>query len=268
MSSKPKSVAYRARRIHRFLGVVIGVQFLLWTAGGLYFSWVSLDAVHGDHLHRAPPLLAGDVTMASPAAAVRAIRALEPVDSLAAVELANVLGRPTYRIRYVTHGADGRAQTRTRLADGATGAPRPAVDSAEAVALATAAFAGRAAVRGVEYLTPANVGRHHEYREQPLPAWAVRFDHGEGATAYVAAELGQVIRIRNDRWRAFDFLWMLHTMDYRGRDDFNNLALRAFSVFGLATVLSGFVLFALTSPTLRGRRPRGEARELAAPGPA
>ena len=69
-----------------------------------------------------------------------------------------------------------------------------------------------------------------------------------------------MIRIRNDRWRAFDFLWMLHTMDYRGRADFNNRALRAFSVLGLVTVLSGFVLFVLTSrPVLARRRARFEA---------
>jgi hypothetical protein len=42
-------------------------------------------------------------------------------------------------------------------------------------------------------------------------------------------------------------------MDYQGRDNFNNLALRAFSVLGLVTVASGFVLFALTTPTLRRR---------------
>ena len=114
----------------------------------------------------------------------------------------------------------------------------------------------------VEYLTPETVGPHHEYRELPLPAWAVRFGDREGATAYVPAELGQVLRIRNDRWRAYDFLWMLHTMDYQGRDDFNNLALRAFSLLGLTTVLSGFVLFGMTSRTVRARVGWGGARRV------
>jgi uncharacterized protein YjeT (DUF2065 family) len=36
---------------------------------------------------------------------------------------------------------------------------------------------------------------------------------------------------------------MLHTMDYQGRDNFGNILLRAFSIFGLVTVLSGFLLF-------------------------
>jgi len=47
---------------------------------------------------------------------------------------------------------------------------------------------------------------------------------------------------------------MFHIMDYRTRDNFNHLLLQSFSLFGLLTVLSGFVLWAVTSPTLRGRR--------------
>ena len=33
---------------------------------------------------------------------------------------------------------------------------------------------------------------------------------------------------------------MTHTMDYQGRDNFNTIVLRAFSLLGLITVLSGF----------------------------
>ena len=40
-------------------------------------------------------------------------------------------------------------------------------------------------------------------------------------------------------------------MDYEGRDDFNNIILRAFSILGLITVLSGFTLWFTTSPTIR-----------------
>ena len=248
----PKSATYRARRIHRWLGLFIGVQFVLWTAGGLYFSWTDLDAVHGDHLMRpARPVPAEQATV-SPAAAVAAIRARAPVDSVAGVELVGVLGRPTYRVGYFTT-AESRSVRRRALVDATTGALRGPLARDEAVQAARAAYVGAAPVTSVSLLTADSVGAHHEFREQPLPAWAVRFGDAEGATAYVPAEMGQVLRVRNDRWRAFDFLWMLHTMDYAGRDDFNNAVLRAFSVLGLVTVGSGFVLFGLTSPAIRRR---------------
>jgi len=250
---RTSSLTYRARRIHRFLGLFIGIQFLLWTVGGLYFSWTRLDSVHGDHLLRAPGALGPDLPLASPAVALAALRGQGRVDSLTGVELVTILDRPVYRVHYLAREGDGTAR-RTQLADAATGALRPPVGRDEAVAIARREFAGHAPVRSVEYLTAGNVGTHHEYRAQPLPAWAVRFAHEEGATAYVPAELGRVVRVRNDRWRVFDLLWMLHTMDYQGRDDFNNLVLRSFSVLGLVTVLSGFTLFALTSPAVRRRR--------------
>ena len=255
MQPRPKTATHRARQVHRWLGLFIGIQFVLWTVGGLYFSWTDLDAVHGDHLMRAPRALAPDAALASPSTAVAALPERATIDSVSRVELVSVLGHPTYRIEYhVTH--DGRRERRRALADAVTGAPRGALSRDEAIATARLAYTGSGPVTGVEYLDEASVGPHHEYREQPLPAWAVRFGDAEGATAYVAAELGHVVRIRNDRWRAFDFLWMLHTMDFAGRDDFNNLLLRAFSVLGLTTVASGLVLFVLTSGAWRARRRR------------
>jgi hypothetical protein len=253
------SFTYRARRIHRWLGLFIGIQFVLWTVGGLYFSWTDLDAVHGDHLMRAPMPVAAAGATVSPAQAVAALGASTRVDSVALVELVRVADRPTYRVSFFgapgpgSHDGSAHTVRRRAFVDAATGAVRPPLTRDEAIATAKAAYVGSAPVTDVSLLTADSVGTHHEFREQPLPAWAVRFGDEEGATAYVPAELGEVLRIRNDRWRLFDFLWMLHTMDYEGRDNFNNLALRAFSVLGLVTVASGFVLFALTTPTLRRR---------------
>ena len=258
LPGRSRSVSYRARRIHRWLGLIIGIQFVLWTIGGLYFSWTDLDEIHGDHLMRPRAHVPASVALVSPAAVIEGIRSTTPVDSITGIELTSVLGRPTWRVSYLSV-AGGRAERRRQLADATTGALRGPLSREEAVTAAQAAYAGTAPMTSVEYLTAGNVGRHHEYRAQPLPAWAVHFGDDEGATAYVPAELGQVLRIRNDRWRVFDFLWMLHTMDYEGRDDFNNLLLRAFSVFGLLTVLSGFVLFVLTSrPVLNRRQARME----------
>lgn len=56
---------------------------------------------------------------------------------------------------------------------------------------------------------------------------------------YVAANTGRVTARRNNAWRRFDFFWMLHTMDYQGRDDFNHILLIAFAGLGLAAVISG-----------------------------
>jgi uncharacterized iron-regulated membrane protein len=262
-----KSKTYRLRRIHRWLGLFIGIQFVLWTIGGLYFSWIALEDVHGDHLLKPQPRMAATAAPVAPTTVLTSIATREPVDSLVSLDLASVAGRATYRISYITT-KDGRTETRKVLADGATGEIRGPVTREEAIEIAKAGYSGNAPITGVEYLTPGDVGRHHEFREQPLPAWAVTFGDAEGATLYIPADVGQVLRVRNNRWRIFDFLWMLHTMDYQGRDDFNNLVLRAFSVLGLVTVASGFVLFGLTSRPYLNRARRRSQRDGAAADPS
>lgn len=119
----------------------------------------------------------------------------------------------------------------------------PPLSEDEAVELAKQAFNEEAHVKTVEYLTA--VGAHHEFRENPLPAYAVRFEHPTRTTVYVSTELGTVQKFRNDFWRVFDFLWMFHTMDYRGRDDFNNCGCCVFFCPGFADSEQWFCAFCI-----------------------
>lgn len=243
----------RIRKTHRYLGLFIGVQFLLWTVGGLYFSWSKLDDIHGDHLKRPASGFPASLSLVSPSVPLRALQQ-QGVDSVVSIALIEVLNQPLYQLTYRMQHGDGHAMmNHTRLADAQTGLLRAELTKAEATALAQQRFAGGSAVERVEYLTTTN--GHHEYREKPLPAYAVTFRQPAHATVYVAAQLGTVQSVRTDPWRIFDVLWMLHTMDYEGRDDINNSILRAFSVLGLLTISSGFALYFVTSPQLR-RKPK------------
>jgi len=64
--------------------VTIGIQFLLWTAGGLYFIWSDMDEVHGDYRRRSTPLLTPDTTAwVSPSVVIANLReAGEQPDSI------------------------------------------------------------------------------------------------------------------------------------------------------------------------------------------
>jgi len=251
------------RKTHRYLGLLIGIQFLGWTIGGLYFSWSNLNEIHGDHLKRPGEALPVNPSLASPADAIRALGLRPGQDELTGVQLIQVLGKPLYQLNYrLAHGNNHR-MAHTRLVDAETGALRPDLSREEAIALARQRFNGPADIEQVDYLTKTD--SHHEYREKPLPAWAITFKQPAHATVYVAAALGTVQSVRTDPWRVFDWLWMVHTMDYQGRDDINNGILRAFSILGLVTILSGFALYGISSPQLRrkkaGRHPRRQTVE-------
>lgn len=220
------------------MGVVLGIQFFLWTLGGLYFSWSDMDEVHGDferaHLHP----LEGNISLTNPQTIIDKIKENNQVNFILDIHLIQILGNPIYQIIY-SDRHDGLKKI--QLADAQTGNLRPQLSEDEATQIAQQHFVGESIVKSVSYLTSTN--RHHEYRELPLPAYAITFDHPSNATIYIASELGTVQKFRNDKWRIFDFLWMMHTMDYESRDNISNVLLRAFSIFGMFTILSGFVLF-------------------------
>jgi len=138
------------------------------------------------------------------------------------------------------------------LADAQTGIIRKPINKDQAIEIAAANFNGEPKIQSTEYLT--NTNGHHEYREKPLPAWDVTFEHPSNTTIYISSEFGSVESFRNNKWRLFDFLWMMHTMDYKQRDNFNNWLLRAFSIFGLLTIFSGFALFWVSSKAMRRRK--------------
>ena len=253
----------RIRKTHRYLGLFIGIQFLLWTVGGLYFSWSNLDDIHGDSLKRPAGAIPFSGSLASPSIPMMALSQKSDLDSIMGVQLIEVLGQPVYQLNYRMKQGNGHTMMHTQLADARTGLLRNELTKAEAIAMAQRRFAGGPAFRSsaierVEYLTSTN--GHHEYREKPLPAYAVTFRQPAHATVYVATQLGTVQSVRTDPWRIFDLLWMLHTMDYEGRDDINNSILRAFSVLGLLTISSGFALYVVSSPWFR-RKPTAGRRQ-------
>ncbi len=264
---KLKSNNYYIRKSHRYLGLILGIQFLFWTIGGLYFSWNDIDKVHGDHLRKEKRNFSASLQMVSPQVVLENLKTKTKVDSVLSVQLIEIAGVPVYQLRYFSGAMDHadheagshmpaqHGNIKVQLAKAESGEFIPALTKDQAVFVAKSQLADPVKVEKIEYLT--EVGGHHEYREKPLPAWAISFSQPDNCTVYVSAELGTFQAIRHNQWRLFDFFWMLHTMDYETRDNFGNILLRAFSVFGLFTVLSGFVLYFVSSPYFRKKKRRG-----------
>ncbi len=228
----------KIRKSHRWLGVILGVQFLFWTVGGLYFSWSDMDEVHGDHQKAHIHPIEGDVKLTNIDEILQKLKQKDTVNYIFDTRLVQILGIPTYQIHFSKEHDRGK---KIQLANAITGELRKPLNKSEAIEVAQLNFSDDVNIKQVEYVTTVN--GHHEYRESPLPAYAVTFEHPSNTTVYVSTELGTVQKFRNNKWRIFDFLWMLHTMDYQSRDNISNWLLRAFSIFGLLTIASGGILF-------------------------
>jgi hypothetical protein len=225
---------YYIRRAHRYLGLFIAIQFILWTVSGLYFSWTNIDDIHGDLERKHKHYVMNVDSFVSPN------RFMLPdstkIDSLVSMSLSTFGSKHYYYIEYHQNGKhnDGLINTET-------GMLRPELSKEEAIAIAKENYNGALEVRNV--IKVDSTDSHHEFRERPLPAWCIEAADNKNTHIYINAVNGKVDKFRNTGWRIFDFLWMTHVMDYKGRDNINNWLLRIFSVFGLITVLSGLTLF-------------------------
>jgi len=244
-----KNWNYNIRKIHRYLGVIIGIQFLFWTLGGLYFSWNNMDNVHGELLLKQEKKYFNHIDFSLIQKGIDSLRTKEVVDSIHSIKIIEAFNKPLAQFRYFQNN-----HIKTQLISAETGKLRSAFSGQECLELAEKQLIKPIPIKKGELLEKHSTGSHHEYREKPLPAFAFTLDHPTNTTIYVSTELGEIISVRNNNWRRFDFLWMLHTMDYSTRDHITNWVLRIFSVFGILTICSGFFLFYLTSPTIKKLR--------------
>ncbi|MFP2994336.1 PepSY domain-containing protein [Spongiivirga sp. MCCC 1A20706] len=217
------------RKSHRYLGIFLGLQFLMWTISGIYFSWTDIDAIHGDHfknMEHQPQAFTGLI----------APSALKLENGINSIEIRDINNVPYYWVN------------QNQLFNALDGKVKSSITKDEALYIAGNRIKKELQVNDVAFIE--KVDTHHEYREKLLPAYVISYEGHENLKAYVSAVDGKFQTVRHRDWRIFDFLWMTHTMDYEGRDDFNTTVLRAFSLLGLITVLSGFLLWYISSPSI------------------
>ncbi len=234
----------------------MALQIIAWMSSGLFFSLFPITEIRGEHLTRAPDKL--DVSqlngMASPADALNVldehIRGDWELDS---ARLITMGGSTFWRVEGV---ADNRTFTRLIQPDGQGVVPMLSAAEAERKALDWMQESVKAAE--VEWLESSPPGS--EFRGRNLPVWKVSFEHPEGINLYLDPWTGELLARRTDRWRIFDFFWMLHIMDFDTRDDFNHLLLQIASALGLIIALSGVVYWTMTTKLFRRRNVPRKAR--------
>lgn len=192
------------RRIHKWVGLIIGIQFLLWAISGTAMALLNMEEVAGGERaeQSTPPL------RAAPSAWPRVQRALagKPVTKVSLQPL------PWGQHLLVTSAGGG-----VTLFNAATGLAVQ-IGQREARLIAASAHPQRAAVAAVTPLTEVTLA----VREHQLPILQVEFRDEQHSSYYVSGSTGAILERRNDTWRWWDFFWMLHNMDYAERTSFNH----------------------------------------------
>ena len=199
-----------ARKTHKWLGLFIGLQVVIWSLSGLYMTVVHIDTIHGDHLIRAVPTAS---TFAATLSDPLALAAAERANS---VRLVFVRNRPAYVL--------GTEQGE-KLIDASSRTPLQPLSEGEVRAIARLTYTGIEEIASVALITQIP----GEIRGRKPPLWRVEFAHWNKPTLYFSPTTGELVSRRHELWRVFDFVWMLHIMDYGERENVNNTLLRIFT---------------------------------------
>ena len=210
------------RRVHKWLGLLIGLQVVLWLSGGVVMSLIPIDMVRGESWVAQQP---AELSEHLPDFDFPLSRI--PGENVLAASAGVRNGQAVWLHRY----ADGSRH----VLDGTSGMRLPELEAGEAGAIAVAAHVASPAILAVAAVEKAE----GEIRGATLPLWRVDLDDRWQSSVYVDPVTGRIVAARNTLWRIYDFFWMLHIMDYDTRDDFNNNLLRSASGVGWFIGLSG-----------------------------
>ena len=226
-----------ARRLHKWLALVVGIQVVVWTLTGFYMVVVHLDRIHGDHLVR--PVERPEFNLES---LVSPAELLAEAPGATEIRTAVLLDRPVWQ-------AIGPDQV--RLFDARTGAPLPPVTEPQVRQIAEAIYTGDDPIASIRLLRTAPL----EMQTRPPPYWQVTFERWDNPTLYISPQSGELISRRHALWRIFDFVWMLHIMDYDERSDVNNPLLRVSTWLAAFMALTGAWLLVWSFPRKRKKKP-------------
>jgi hypothetical protein len=228
------------RRVHKWIGLILGLQFVIWTVSGAIMAVLDMETVSGGPR---PPAVEAKA-LPQPGNAWPIVQRALGSEPITTVSVRQMLDRHVYEVGT----GDG-----TRLFDAQNG-QAVAIDASLAQRVAEAAYVGGGKVEATELVTNPTFA----IREHALPAWRIDFADSDNSSFYVSSATGKLLERRNDTWRLWDFVWMLHNMDYVDRKSFNHplIIIVGFGVLWLA--ITGFYLLFNTKwkPDLRRLRRR------------
>ncbi|MND75438.1 hypothetical protein D3C80_670560 [compost metagenome] len=212
-------------QIHKWVGLVVGIQVLFWVGGGLVMTAIPIETVRSEHRIKTPPPVALPLDRALPLAEVARLSGVSPMRA----ELKTTQRGPAW----VLTSTDGKPVV--LAAD--TGRPFGAMTASEASHLAVAAYRGQAAPSPAVLLdqAPKETGRDG-------PLWRVDFHDAERTTFYLSPETGEVVTRRSGVWRIYDFFWRLHILDFKTGENFNHPTLVAITALTLSVAITGIIL--------------------------
>ena len=187
-------------------------------------SFMPIEEIHGDHLLK--PQTAEFISLDQLDLAQLAEQLDEPIKSLV---IKPWLGQTVLEVK---------TDSQLRLFNSSDLAPITPITEAMVRKVLAANLLPELQIASINRITEVP----SEARGRQAPLWQVQLADAENTRIYVSEQSGEIVAKRTNRWRLFDFLWMLHIMDYDEREDFNHPLLYITALSALLFTLTGFTL--------------------------
>ncbi len=227
-----------SRKAHKWFALVLGIQLFLWALSGFYMVAVNIDIIHGDMLVK--NMQQGIPDQGNTQLPFSHIGDIYP--DARSITLTTMMTRPVYRVESGS----------IRILDANTGEQLSPLNEKLATEVASFHYSGDGGIARVSLI---DSNPPTELQSRALPLWRIDFDDVWNSSFYIDPDTGEFAIRRHTLWRVFDFLWMLHVMDYEERENINNSVLRIFSVLGTLMGLSGVWLLFYSFNTGRKQGP-------------
>jgi Na+-transporting NADH:ubiquinone oxidoreductase subunit F len=213
------------KKLHKWVGLITGIQVLLWLGSGLLISLLDPAKVSGSH-------------WSQPASKLKSLHANKILDiaelpaDLTSTALKIDLKASQNRIVYDITNADEVIRI-----NAITGVPLLTLEQ-DARKLAQQDFTGDGEIISIEQGTAPTL----ETRKHSGSYWRLNFSDSANSSYYISVATGEILERRNTIWRIRDVAWMLHIMDYSGRKDFNNSLIIIIALTAVWLGVSGLLL--------------------------
>lgn len=237
-NSWPIALFNHARKAHKWLMALVGLQVFLWALTGAYMVFPNIHYIHGDHLvkHTMPSLHESDIKLSFD-------QVLSRYPSATNVRLGWLGERAVYRFSYYNEDSE---KTNQVLLDANTGMgirPLQVVDIVNLVPdLLTLPNVTDSFIASAVLIEIDSPDYPQEIGKNGLPLWQIELNSWDSTRLYISQYSGEIIYVRHHAWRLFDLFWRLHIMDYNKGDEPENWLLAISSVLTLCSILAGLLV--------------------------
>lgn len=212
-------------QLHKWIGLVVGLQVLGWVLGGLIMTAIPIARVRSEHhIAQSQPQAIPLSGAIDPATAARAA-GIAPVEATLKTTLRGPL--------WILKDAEGKVV----VVDARSGHLAAPITAGNARLYASVGYEGPGRPVGVRYFAsaPQETGKTG-------PLWRVEFDDPERTAFYVAPDTGDVVSRRSNVWRLYDFFWRIHILDFKTGENFNHPLIIGAAALTLPVTITGLIL--------------------------